>query len=217
MEKTIRAFWQTRLQHTRTALEANNFEVFLAENADAAREVVLENILPGTGADSVSWGGSATFLATGLYSVLRDMKGLEVVDTFEKNISRAESLERRRHALLVDLFLTGTNALTEAGQLVNLDMYGNRTAAITFGPRFVAVLVGRNKVVPDLPAAMARVREYAAPANARRLGKKTPCSETSRCESCKSSERICNTWTITEKSFPPRRIKVVLINQDLGL
>ncbi len=217
MEKTIQAFWRTRLKRTRAALEANNFEVFLVETADAARETVLENILPGTGADSVSWGGSATFLATGLYPMLRDMNGLEVVDTFDKRISRAESLERRRRALLVDLFLTGTNALTEAGQLVNLDMYGNRTGAITFGPRFVAVLAGRNKVVPDLTAAMARIRGYAAPANARRLGKKTPCSETSRCESCKSAERICNTWTITEKSFPPRRIKVVLINQDLGL
>jgi L-lactate utilization protein LutB len=217
MEKTIRAFGRARLKQVRRALEANNFEVFLAEDPEAARGVVLENILPGTGAKSVSWGGSGTFLATGLYERLRDADELEVVDTFDKNISRAESLERRRRALLVDLFITGTNAVTEAGQLINLDMYGNRTGAVTFGPRFVTVLVGRNKLVPDLEAGMARIREYAAPANAMRLGKKTPCAETSRCESCKSPERICNSWTITEKSYPPRRIKVVLINRDLGL
>jgi len=217
MEKTIRGYWGVRLKSVRKALEANNFEVFLAEDQEEAREIVLENILPGTGAQSISWGGSGTFLSTGLYERLRDMDDLEVLDTFDKKISRAESLERRRKALLVDLFITGTNAITEAGQLVNLDMYGNRVAAITFGPRFVTVLVGRNKIVPDLEAAMRRIQDYAAPANAMRLAKKTPCAETARCESCKSPERICNTWTITEKSLPARRIKVVLINQDMGL
>lgn len=217
MEKAIKEYWQKRLKYMKKKLESNNFEVFLAEEIADARNIVLENILPGTGAESVSWGGSGTFLATGLYERLRDMKGLTVVDTFEKNISRAESLERRRQALLTDLFITGSNAVTEAGQLVNLDMYGNRVGAIAFGPRFVTILVGRNKIVPDLEAAMQRVKEYAAPANAMRLAKKTPCVETGRCESCKSPERICNTWTITEKSLPPRRIKVVLINQDAGL
>jgi L-lactate utilization protein LutB len=217
MEKTIKGFWQKRLKSVKKKLTENNFEVFLAEDLEDARNIVLENILPGTGAESVSWGGSGTFLSTGLYELLRDMKGLKVWDTFEKNISRAESLERRRQALLVDLFITGSNAVTEAGQLVNLDMYGNRVGAITFGPRFVAVLAGRNKIVPDLAAAMDRVKNYTAPANAMRLAKKTPCVETGRCESCKSPERICNTWTITEKSLPARRVKVVLINQDAGL
>ena len=217
MEKTINAFWQVRLKRVRKALEANNFEVFTVEDLESAREVVLENILPGTGAESVSWGGSGTFLATGLYDRLRDMAGLKVMDTFDKNISRAESMERRRQALHVDLFITGTNAVTEAGQLVNLDMYGNRVGAITFGPRFVTILAGRNKIVPDLEAAMTRIRNYTAPANALRLGRKTPCVETSVCESCKSPDRICNTWTITEKSHPARRIKVVLINRAAGL
>jgi hypothetical protein len=217
MEKAVKAFWGVRLKRVRKALEANNFEVFPAEDLRSAAEVVLENILPGTGAESVSWGGSGTFLATGIHERLKNMPALKVVDTFDKNISRAESVERRRQALHVDLFITGTNAVTEHGQLVNLDMYGNRVGAIAYGPRFVAILCGRNKIVPDLNAAMTRIREYAAPANAMRLGRKTPCAETSACESCKSPERICNTWAITEKSYPARRIKVVLINQDAGL
>lgn len=217
MEKIIKLFWQARLKRVRRALEANNFEVFSAEDLDSACNVVMEIILPGTGAESVSWGGSGTFLSTGLYDRLKGMDGLEVTDTFDKNISRAESMERRRQALHVDLFITGTNAITEQGQLVNLDMYGNRVGAISFGPRFVTILAGRNKIVPDLQSAMTRIRDYAAPANAMRLGKKTPCVETSACESCKSPDRICNTWTITEKSHPARRIKVVLINQEAGL
>jgi hypothetical protein len=96
-------------------------------------------------------------------------------------------------------------------------MIGNRVAAITFGPRHVIVLVGRNKIVTDLGDAMFRIKNYAAPTNAMRLDKNTPCAKTSFCEDCKSPDRICNAWTITEKSFPKGRVKVVLINEDLGL
>jgi len=81
----------------------------------------------------------------------------------------------------------------------------------------VVILVGRNKIVSELDDAMYRIKNYAAPLNAMRLEKKTPCVKTSYCEDCKSPDRICNVWTITEKSFPKGRIRVVLINQDLGL
>ena len=126
-------------------------------------------------------------------------------------------LERRRQALQADLFITGTPAVTETGQMENLDMIGNRIGALTFGPKWVIVLVGRNKIAADLDEAMFRVKNYVAPVNSMRLDKKTPCVKTSYCEECKSPDRICNTWTITEKSFPKGRVKVVLINEDLGL
>jgi len=217
MEKPIEHYWRTRLEKLKAALEDNNFEVFLAENAAAAKSIVLEQILPQTGAKSIAWGGSMTFTATGLYDALKNSPDLEVLDTFDRNISPEENLERRRQALLVDLFITGSNAVTESGQLVNLDMIGNRVAAITFGPRHVIVLVGRNKIVTDLEDAMFRIKNYAAPTNAMRLDKNTPCAKTSFCEDCKSPDRICNSWTMTEKSFPKGRVKVVLINEDLGL
>jgi hypothetical protein len=118
---------------------------------------------------------------------------------------------------VVDLYLTGTNAVTEDGCLVNLDMIGNRVAALTFGPKKVVVFVGRNKIVSDLESAMYRIKDYAAPTNAMRLNCKTPCVKTSECADCKSPGRICNTWTITEKSYPKERVTVVLINEDLGL
>ncbi|MGO9021254.1 MAG: lactate utilization protein [Syntrophobacteraceae bacterium] len=216
MEKPIENFWSLRLADLKDALEANNFEVHIAENADAAKKIVRE-ILPKTGAKSISWGGSVTYVQTGLYQELKDYPGIEVLDTYEKGLPPEEMLERRRRSLLVDLFVTGTNAVTETGKLVNLDMTGNRVAGLTFGPRNVIVLAGRNKVVPDIEDAMQRIKNYAAPANAMRLEKKTPCVKTSICEECRSLDRICNTWTITEKSFPKGRIKIVLINEDLGL
>jgi L-lactate utilization protein LutB len=217
MDKPIESYWQKRLVDLQESLEKNSFDVFLADDARKAKEIVLEEIFPKTGAKSVSWGGSMTFIATGLYEVMKGKSNIEVLDTFEKGLSPEDSLELRRHSLLVDLFITGTNAVTEAGQLVNLDMIGNRIGGLTFGPKQVVVLVGRNKIVADLEEAMFRIKNYVAPVNAMRLDKKTPCVKTSMCEECTSPDRICNTWTITEKSFPKGRVKIVLINEDMGL
>jgi L-lactate utilization protein LutB len=217
MEKPVENFWSLRLINLKEILESNNFEVFIAENTEAARKIVRDEILPKTEAKSMSWGGSMTFVQSGLYSELKALQGVDILDTYEQGMAPADMVERRRRALLVDLFITGTNAITETGKLVNLDMIGNRVAAITFGPKNVIIMVGRNKVVPDIEDAMLRIKNYAAPANAMRLDKKTPCMKTSFCEECHSPERICNSWTITEKSYPPKRIKIVLINEDLGL
>ncbi len=216
MKKPIENYWQTRLTDVKKALEENNFEVYLADNAANAKEIVQEEVIPKSGAKTVSWGGSITFIATGLYEDIKDSPDLEVLDVFDKSLSREKTMEMRRRALLVDLFITGSNAVTETGQLVNLDMYGNRIAAITFGPKYVIIIVGRNKIVADLEEAVSRIKDYAAPVNAMRLDKKTPCVTSSYCEECKSPDRICNTWGITEKSFPKGRVKVILINEDLG-
>jgi len=217
MDKPKENFWQIRLAEVKTNLEENNFEVFLADNAAMAQQIVLEEILPSTGAKRLSWGGSMTFVATGLYDLLKTRPDLDVIDTFDKTITPEQIVERRRQALLVDLFITGSNAITEQGTLVNLDMIGNRVAAITFGPKNVVVLAGRNKIAPDLEEALYRVKNQTAPTNAMRLDKRTPCVKTSYCEDCKSPDRICNHWTITEKSFPKGRIKVILINEVLGI
>jgi L-lactate utilization protein LutB len=217
MDQPVAHYWRIRLHTVKKALEANNFEVYLVENCHQARKIAIEEIIPRTQAKSVAWGGSMTYLATELYTILKNDEHLTVIDTFDKSVSAAESLERRRQALLADLFITGTNAVTETGQLVNLDMIGNRIAALTFGPKHVILFVGRNKIVSDLEEARKRIKNYAAPANAMRLDKKTPCTQTAACESCKSPDRICNTWAIMEKSYPKARVKVVLINEELGL
>ena len=217
MDRPIEGFWKIRMAEVKTALEANNFEVFLAEKKEDAYKIVMEKLIPQLSPKTISWGGSMTLRETGLYQTLSDGTDVQVVDTFEDKLSAEEKDQRRRQALHSDLFITGTNAVTESGQLVNLDMIGNRVAALTFGPRWVVVVVGRNKIVPDLEDAMFRIKNYAAPANSMRLDKKTPCVKTSYCEECKSPDRICNSWTITEKSFPKGRVKVILINEDLGL
>ena len=216
MYEPIESYWKVRLNDVKEAMNANNFDAIVVDSAIEAKTMVLEKIIPETGAKTVSWGSSLTFVATGIYDVLKERSDIDVLDTFAKELTAEDMLERRRQSLLVDLFITGSNAVTETGQLVNLDMFGNRVGAITFGPRHVVILVGRNKIVTDLDEAMFRIKNYAAPVNTMRLNKKTPCRKTSYCEECKSPDRICNTWTITEKSFPKGRVKVILINEDMG-
>lgn len=216
MKAPIQHYWKTRLNNAKNELENNNFIVYLADSASDAKDIVQKEILPTINAKTVSWGGSITFIETGLYSGIKDDPNFDTLDVFNKNLSPEDATELRRQALLTDLYITGTNAVTETGKLVNLDMYGNRIAAITFGPKNVIILVGRNKIVTDVEEAISRIKNYAAPVNSMRLDKKTPCVKSAICEDCKSSERICNTWAITEKSFPKGRIKIVLINEDLG-
>jgi len=216
MDEPIEKYWQMRLAHVKKALEGNNFKVFLAENVDEARRIVLEEILPKIEVKKIARADSLTFEATGLHKEFRDDARFEVIDPFQEDLSDDEAYELGRQALYSDLFFTGTNALTEAGTLVNLDGWGNRVAGLAFGPKHVVLMIGRNKIVRDLDEAMLRIKGYAAPINALRWGYKTPCTTTSFCELCKSPDRICSTWTITEKSFPKGRVKVILINAEFG-
>lgn len=218
MDNSIKKYWKKRLETCRKSLESNNFGAYLANDRKDAKRIVMEDILPGIRVKSVSWGDSLTFYATEILDEMRRNPDINVLETFAENVPREEIIERRRQALLTDLFFTGSNAVTETGKLVNLDMIGNRTGAITFGPLNVIIFAGRNKIVSNVEAAMSRIKSYAAPVNAiRHPDLKTPCQKTAYCMDCKSPDRICNSWTITEKSFPKGRIKIVLINEDLGL
>jgi L-lactate utilization protein LutB len=210
-------FDEINLDHIKESLEKNNFEVFVAQNTSEAKTIVMDNILPDTGAQQISYGDSMTVRSTGIFEAIKENPDWKFIEVFPTNLSLEEKTKLKRQALQADLFITGTNAVTEMGQLVNLDSLGNRIAGIIFGPKHVIIMVGRNKIVPNLESAMDRVKNYAAPINAKRLNKKTPCTKTGQCENCNSPERICNTWVIIEKSNPKGRIRVILINEDLGL
>lgn len=217
MDKPVDHYWNKRLTEVAECLKDNNFDAYVVQSAAEAKECVMEKILPTLEVFTIGYGGSSTLRSTGIFDAICGLKNVEVLRSDLPELTAEDKVEARRQSLLTDLFFTGSNAVTEDGVLVNLDMIGNRVAALTFGPKNVIVLVGRNKIVPDLEAAMARIKDFAAPTNAMRLDMKTPCVKTSHCADCSSPSRICNTWTIHEKSFPKKRITVILINQDLGL
>lgn len=206
------------IDSTIAALRHNHFEVFFANNTAEANVLFFRDILPGLQVETVSWGDSETMQATGVLDELRKNPEFSLIDSFAPGMSRKQKIYWRRQALLTDLFLTGSNALTQKGQLVNLDMIGNRVGGITFGPKNVVLFIGINKITANLDEAMHRIRTIAAPQNAmRHEGFRTPCHKTGVCMDCNSPDRICNVWTITEKSYPAGRIKVILIGEELGL
>ncbi|RZW19179.1 MAG: lactate utilization protein [Desulfobulbaceae bacterium] len=218
MTELATSFWRKRLEQCADALTANNFTVFIADRLSEAEAIFRKQILKDIKVSSASWGDSMTLKDSGILEFLKSAPEIDFIDTFDPGITREESMELRRRALLVDLFLTGSNAVTEDGCLVNLDMIGNRVGGLTFGPHHVVLVIGRNKIVEDVEAAMERIKRFAAPMNAiRHEGWKTPCVKTSFCMDCQSPQRICNTWTITQKSYPKGRIRVILVNEELGL
>ncbi|WP_320172718.1 lactate utilization protein [Maridesulfovibrio sp.] len=214
--KPVQTFWDIKLGEIKEVFEDNGYETSVVKSQKAAASLVLDKIIPKMKPKSISFGGSMTVVDSGLYDQIKKLQKVNVIDTYDVNPPMAERIERRRQSLLSDLFITSANAFTEEGELVNLDGTGNRVAAMAFGPRNVVVLVGRNKLCPDLDAAVSRIKEYAAPVNAMRLKRKTPCAVTGKCQDCNSKDRICNVWGITEKSSPQGRIHVVFINEDLG-
>jgi hypothetical protein len=216
MRPQLRDYFQGRLEQTAEALVKNNFLAHVAGNVHEAKKLVMETLIPQMQPASISFGGSMSLVDCGIYEAVKALSGVKVLDTYNYSLSPEEMMELRRQALLCDLYLTGTNAVTEQGSLVNLDGQGNRVAAMAYGPKKVIVVVGRNKLCPDEYMAMQRVSDLAAPVNASRLSKKTPCVKTLRCEDCSSPDRICNIWTITRKSWPKERMTVVLVNEDLG-
>ena len=194
------------------ALESRHFNAwYFSESSDAVEKVF--SLIPKT--DTISWGGSLTLTSLNLKE-LAEEKGYKLIDR-EKAGSPEERVDLMRQALLCDTFLTGTNAISEDGQLVNIDAIGNRVAAMTFGPKQVIVVSGMNKVRQTLDIALARARTIAAPANVQRLNYKTPCLETGSCSDCKSPESICSYIVTTRLCRPAGRIKVILIGKDLGL
>jgi L-lactate utilization protein LutB len=206
-----------KLQKAIRKLERNNFEVFYAENLQLAHAIFENEIVKKLPIASASYADSITMKETGVLDLLKSIKTIEFIETFSPDESWDERIIKRKRALTVDLFLTGTNAITEQGQLVNLDMIGNRVAALTFGPEYVVLFIGRNKIVKNRYEAFQRIKTIAAPMNSQRHPNfKLPCQKTGICQDCRSPQRICNTWTITEKSYPKHRIKIILIDDELG-
>ena len=191
------------------ALHKRNMEGYYCSTADEAVEKVLELIPAG---DVVSWGGVAT---VDELERLRH-RGQPVID---RDTARTpeERMAMLHQALTCDTFLMSSNAISEDGQLVNIDGMGNRVAALCFGPKQVIVVAGMNKVAADLDGAIARARHIAAPANAQRFNGKTPCSANGQCADCTSPDCICAQMVVTRFCKVPGRIKVVLVGEELGL
>ncbi|MBQ7320724.1 MAG: lactate utilization protein [Clostridia bacterium] len=193
-------------------LKARHFEACYCPDVESARRQLLEWI---PAEHTVAWGGSQTLEELGAQDLLR-ARGQALID--RDTAKTPEERNARMHAALsADTFMMSSNAITENGQLVNMDGNGNRVAALIYGPKSVIVVAGLNKIAKDLPAAIARVRGTAAPTNAQRFPVNTPCKTTGTCADCISPDCICANLVITRVSRPAGKIKVILVGEDLGM
>jgi hypothetical protein len=194
------------------ALQNRRFEAWYAESPGEAADKAL-SLIPKNGL--VSWGGSLTIAALGIQERLAQ-GGYQILDR-DTAKSPEERMDMMRRSLLCDTFLTSSNAISEDGQLVNIDGNGNRVAAMIFGPRQVIVVAGMNKVVKTLEDAYGRARTMAGPLNQQRFpSQKTPCNETGSCANCVVPDSICTFIVHTRLCKPAGRIKVILVGADLG-
>ncbi|RPJ11266.1 MAG: hypothetical protein EHM36_01770 [Deltaproteobacteria bacterium] len=216
-----------QIEKTLSSLRSRCIKGIYAENSEEANQGIL-SLIPIR--STVGLGDSTTLNQMGTIQTLKE-KGIRVLDPFEAKRSRADSeeaqQERRRivrEATICDVFLAGTNAITQDGKIVNVDGAGNRVAGMFWGHPLSIIVVGRNKIVKDLDEAFHRIRKTIAPNHFRIRAvemegrkRKTPCVATGECNDCRALERGCNIFTIIEHKPYHSDICVIIVNQDLGL
>lgn len=196
-------------------LQDNNFKAYFVENIEEAKELAL-SLIPKDAV--IGMGNSLTLRQTGIFDELTS-GNYNVLNQFKEGLTPEENLKLRKQSLLADVYLSGVNAITEDGELINIDGKGNRIAAMAFGPDRVIIVAGKNKIVTNEEEAWERLKKYTAPALAARLGRNTPCAKTLQCSDCNSPQRICRYYSIIRSQMPADadRTHIIIVNEDLGI
>ncbi len=212
MDSNITWVMDQKIKRTMENLEKNNMEAYYVPDEKAVIEKISEFVKEG---DTISVGGSMTLFETGVIDYLKSGK-FNYLDRYEKGLTPEDIKAIFRKCFSADAYFTSTNAVTENGELYNVDGTGNRTAAMIYGPDKVIVIVGINKIVKDADEAVKRNKACSAPANAKRLNRNTPCTKVGYCMECSSPERICNDYVLIRKQGQKGRIKVIIVGKALG-
>lgn len=211
MATPIDKYYQKRGEILVKNLKARHFDAWYCDTKEEALAKALELIPEGS---TVGWGGALSAQQIGLMDALN--KGNYAAIDRDRCATPEEKAQAAKESMFADFFLTGANALSLDGQMVNIDGAGNRVSAIIFGPKNVLVIAGMNKVMDDLDAAVNRARTVAAPMNKQRFDPNTPCAVTGSCADCKVEGCICNHIVITRHCRPVGRIKFILVGEPLG-
>jgi L-lactate utilization protein LutB len=194
------------------ALKKNSFDAVYFPDTEGASAFIMNFVQAGT---AVGFGGSMTIKDMGIQDKVK-AKGGVVLDHGAPGLSPEETLAIRRRQLTCDLFLSGTNALTLDGCLLNIDGCGNRVASMIFGPKKVIVVAGINKICKDLEDAHEHVKLFANPLNNKRLNRPNPCTKTGVCMDCQGESRICNIYSILKRRPSATDMTIVIVGKSLG-
>lgn len=164
---------------------------------------------------TVGTGDSITLEQLGIFDYLRK-RDITFFDKHDESLSKEEKRKIYLSNFDADYFITGTNAVLSNGSIFNIDGNGSRVAPMIYGPKQVIVIVGINKIVESFDDAIQRTRQIAAPMDAIRLNKRTPCIKLNRCVDCRNKDRICNDFVLIAHQFDEKRITVIIVNNTLG-
>ncbi len=212
MESNIEWYKTESIKRTIKNLENHNMKGFYIENKEELLSL-LDQLIPDH--TTVGVGDSLTMVELGVLDYFRE-RNIQFLDKYKDNITRSEKEKLYINNFASDTFVCSTNALTEQGELFNIDGNGSRVAPMIYGPKQVLIITGTNKIVRDIDDAVKRVRQYSAPIDAKRLGKSTPCTKIGYCVDCNHPERICNDFVTITSQFVKDRIKVLIVNDTLG-
>ena len=212
MNENKKKYYEKRAQILLKNLKSRHFDAWYCATKEEALTKALELIPEGS---TVAWGGVMSAHEIGLIDAL-NQGNYHAIDR-DKCATPEEREQAMREGHFADYFLTSANGLSMDGEMVNIDGYGNRVAAIICGPRNVLVIAGMNKVCDTLEAAVTRARTVAAPMNQQRFSSPNPCGITGKCCYCKTETCICNHIVVTRHSRPVGRIKFILVGEELGL
>ncbi len=201
-----------RVKKAISNLQKNNMAGFYVESRQELLSLLSTLLVEG---EKIGCGDSVTLEETGVFEYLRN-GGYTFYDKHRQSLTSEEKRKLYLNNFDADTFVTGTNAVTMDGKLFNIDGNGSRVAPMIYGPRQVIVVVGMNKLVDTVEDAVRRTRQVAAPLDAKRLKKNTPCVKLGRCIDCKHEQRICNDFVLIARQFSKDRIKVIFINGDYG-
>lgn len=204
-------YWDKRGEVLVKNLKSRHFDACYCATREEALTKALEWIPEGA---TVGWGGTVTAQQIGLLDAV-NAGNYHAIDR-DQCKTPEEREQAMKDSLFSDVFITGANALSITGEMVNIDGNGNRVGAIIYGPKQVLVVVGMNKVADSLEEAVKRARTVAAPMNKQRFLGNTPCSVTGVCADCKSEGCICNQIVITRNCRPAGRIRFILVGETLG-
>ena len=212
MDANLNKTVMQKVERTIENLKKNQMNGYFVEDVTALHALLKEMMTPG---DIVSVGGSRTLFEANILDLLKS-GDYQYLDRYAEGLSPEDMGKLFRAVFFADVYVTSTNALTEEGELYNVDGTGNRVAAMAFGPKKVIVIAGLNKIVKDAEAAYNRTREYAAPANCNRLSLKTPCTVAGECRDCKSPDRICDYFVRTGFQRDKDRTHVIIVGGNFG-
>ncbi|HXX35211.1 MAG TPA: lactate utilization protein [Thermodesulfobacteriota bacterium] len=209
----IKEWWiEEKAKKAVERLAAHDFKAIYVKAKVEAVQEILKQVTPGM---KIGIGGSLTVRELGILEKL-EAQGYTVYNHWKPGLSRESMLEIRKSQMTSDLFLSSVNAVTLNGELVNIDGIGNRVNSTVFGPGKVVLVAGYNKIVDDVQEGIKRIKNVAAPLNARRLNIDVPCAKLGKCVDCNSPNRICRVIVIHERKPSLTEMLVILVGEELG-